>query len=384
LRFAVHRPGSPVASPRSHRMPCGDVPGRVHVRVAGEIAGDAGEEGLALAALRCDMLARRATLARVRGTDLLHPARGLILQATYQQAPRRSENAPVQAGFLSDSTARLFESSLSRSRHASDVEVLHADQVEPARQVGAGLLRPILANVGLAGFYLCDGQLDPGPTGRAALSSCQLALQTASRRCRGLPGRGTVSVSPVDSAALTVMPRSMPTTFPAPGPAMGAGRAAKARCQRPARSRVTLYDFAAGTARDQRNRTHPTLGIHNSPTWRLRRRTCPGFTATTRNPSFRPAFRHVGLRCVPEKKLAIAWEKSRRACCCTIWLPARSQSCSARLSKLPALVQVARRLLSAGPPPQLLLHRKVPDEPCMGAVIPQRHLLAGHGEQAVP
>ena len=85
-----------------HRMPCGDVPGRVHISVAGEIAGDAGEEGLALAALRCDMPARRATLARVRGTDLLHPAGCLVLQAAHQQAPARGQDAPVQAGFLSD------------------------------------------------------------------------------------------------------------------------------------------------------------------------------------------------------------------------------------------------------------------------------------------
>ena len=238
-------------------MPCGDVPGRVHIRITGETAGDAGEESLALAALRCDMPARRATLARERGIDLLHPARGLILQATYQQAPRRSENAPVQAGFLSDSTARLFESSLSRSRHAFDVEVLHADQVEPARQVGAGLLRPILANVGLAGFAFAMASLTRARRVEPRLARASLRCRQRSRRCRGLPGRGTVSVSPVDSAALTVMPRSMPTTFPAPGPAMGAGTAAKARCQRPARSRVTLYDFAAGTARDQRTAPIP-------------------------------------------------------------------------------------------------------------------------------
>ena len=35
MGFAVHRPGNPVASPRSHRMPCGDVPGRVHISMAG-------------------------------------------------------------------------------------------------------------------------------------------------------------------------------------------------------------------------------------------------------------------------------------------------------------------------------------------------------------
>jgi hypothetical protein len=34
MGFAVHRPGNPVASPRSHRMPCGDVPGRVHISMA--------------------------------------------------------------------------------------------------------------------------------------------------------------------------------------------------------------------------------------------------------------------------------------------------------------------------------------------------------------
>ena len=43
-------------------MPCGDIPGRVHISMGGETAGDAGEEGLALAAPRCDMPARRATL----------------------------------------------------------------------------------------------------------------------------------------------------------------------------------------------------------------------------------------------------------------------------------------------------------------------------------
>jgi hypothetical protein len=48
MRFAVHRPGCPVASPRSHGVPRRDVDGRVHVRVAGETAGGAPEDGLAL------------------------------------------------------------------------------------------------------------------------------------------------------------------------------------------------------------------------------------------------------------------------------------------------------------------------------------------------
>ena len=36
MRFAVHRPGCPVASPRSHGVPRRDIPGRIYVRVLGE------------------------------------------------------------------------------------------------------------------------------------------------------------------------------------------------------------------------------------------------------------------------------------------------------------------------------------------------------------
>jgi glucose 1-dehydrogenase len=45
MRFAVHGPGCPVASPRSHGVPRRDVDGRVHISVAGETAGSAPEDG---------------------------------------------------------------------------------------------------------------------------------------------------------------------------------------------------------------------------------------------------------------------------------------------------------------------------------------------------
>ncbi len=48
MRFAVHWPGCPVASPRSHGVPRRDILSRVHVSVAGETAGSAPEHGLAL------------------------------------------------------------------------------------------------------------------------------------------------------------------------------------------------------------------------------------------------------------------------------------------------------------------------------------------------
>src|SRR5437773_7526814 len=117
-------------------MPCGDVPGRVHVSMAGETAGDAGEEGLALAALRCDMPARRATLAGERGINLLHPAGGLVPQATRQQAPARPHDPPVEPGLGADVPAWLSRGSPSRPRHARDVQILDADQVELAGQPG--------------------------------------------------------------------------------------------------------------------------------------------------------------------------------------------------------------------------------------------------------
>src|SRR5690242_17346699 len=110
LRFAVHRPGIPEASPRSHDVPRRDVPGRVHVSVAGVSAGRAHEPRLALTRPRIHVPARRAPLARERSTDLLHPAGRLFLQAAYQQAPSGPQDAAVQPGFLPDAAARVLHS----------------------------------------------------------------------------------------------------------------------------------------------------------------------------------------------------------------------------------------------------------------------------------
>jgi len=135
----------------------------------------------------------------------------------------------------------------------------------------------------------------------------------------------------VDKAADTLTPRSIPTTRPLPGAGIGSGIVANTTCQRPARSRVTRYDFApAGTAQDQRNRTQPTFGTRTSPVLRFRRRTSADLTATILNPTARPALRHVGRRLVLAKKFAIAWAWSRMACCWTITLPSASHGLSAR------------------------------------------------------
>ena len=128
--------------------------------------------------------------------------------------------------FLSDVSAGRLGGSAGRAGHALDVQVLDADQVEPARQVGSGLLSPVLAHVRLTRFQLRDGQLDPGRAGRAALSSCQLALEAADAALPGGLSAGALSISPVDSATLTVTPRSTPATgrCRARGPVRGSRR----------------------------------------------------------------------------------------------------------------------------------------------------------------
>ena len=73
-----------------------------------------------------------------------------------------------------------------------------------------------------------------------------------------------MSISPADTAALTATPRSSPTTMPILGPSTGAGIAAKDTCQRPARP-ASPDDLAGGTARLQRNRTQPALGMNTWP-----------------------------------------------------------------------------------------------------------------------
>ena len=87
-RFAVRRRAQRLASPRSHRMPCGNVQRRVHVHMRLVPAGDAPER-LTLAVPRSDVPARRAALARVRGIDPFHPAGGLVFQPVQEGPPTR-------------------------------------------------------------------------------------------------------------------------------------------------------------------------------------------------------------------------------------------------------------------------------------------------------
>ncbi len=142
-----------------------------------------------------------------------------------------------------------------------------------------------------------------------------------------------------------------------------------------------------GTARDQRNRTHPALGTQTWPTFRDRRRTshCRPRRPVIRNPSSRPALRHDGRPAgFAGRRTPPSPGRSRAA-------PAAVPSGSLRAAtgaragggELPALLQVARRARPARAPVGVLLDGQVPHVPGVAAVVPQHRFLGGRGEQPV-
>ena len=284
MRFAVHGPGNPVASPRSHGVPRRDVDGRVHVRVAGETAGRAQEARLALARLPIHVPARRAPLARERGSDLLHPAGGLVLQPADQQPPAGPQDLPVQPGLLAgrcgpgspacpSPTGSCYRSAGPRpGSHQSGARCRcwsspPSPCAGPSRGPSAGRSRACT----------WPRRFDPAPgAGEPALESPQPAPAPVPVRA------GQCSISPVDRAAETATPRSMPTTWPFPGAGTGSGMTAKATCQRPARSSVTRKD-ARPRARRGTSGTAPSWPSAPGPG-----RPVPGHAAYVPLPPARP------------------------------------------------------------------------------------------------
>src|ERR1035437_2316558 len=274
LRFTLHRPSQNSAvSTCCHGMACRDVSGRVHVGVRPVPASHTYEGRLALATLRCDVLAGVTGLRRVRSFHFFDPAGSLLLQPAREQTPPGFKDAPVEPGLLCDVPARILHGSGSGGSHAFDVEVLDPDHVEPGSEVGAGFLKPVFAPVAIPGFHRPIRVLtflrrfDP----RRARASLRCSRRSRSASFARKP-LGLV-ISPVDSATATVTPRSTPTTPPVPGAGIGSGITANAICQRPARSRVMRYDLQSARSRLRLNQTHPTFGTSTLDRARLSRRT---------------------------------------------------------------------------------------------------------------
>ena len=388
MRFAVHGPGIPEASPRSHGVPRRDVLCRVYVSVAGVSAGGAPEDGLALARLRVHLPARRAALARERGIDLLNSARRLVLQAAHQQAPPGPKDPTVQPGFLPDTMARVLHRAFRRPGHARYLEVFNPNHVEPAGDVSADLLGPVLAPVRLPGLDPRDGQPHPAAASRAPSGAGQLALEPPqpgllppgqARDVQQLPGgQGrTDGHAPVDPGDLPVTrgrdrsgnrrERDMPAARAVPGRPVGLhvrGYGAGPAEPDPPRLRDAHFPDMAGQAAHlswpEGDDSEPLVLAGLAPG------RPPGRVRRVEERSHR-------LSEIPQGLLL-----HHLRACGQPWVS------GAGSGELPALLQVARRARAARTPVRVLLDREVPHVPGMRAVVPQHRLLGGRGKQAIP
>ena len=197
LRFTLRR------DPYRRLSACADGPSgrdvdcRVHVRVRLMPAGHAPEHRLALAVLRCAVPADAAGLRRVRRIDFLDPSRCLVLQPL-DQPPQPLARMPRFRPALARRRFGRYPPVVQGRVWASgawssgDPQVLHPDHVEPAREVGAGLLHPVLAPVTGPGIQLRDRGLHPPrrfePRRHRARRRCSCFSRSCSVRQTGAAG----------------------------------------------------------------------------------------------------------------------------------------------------------------------------------------------------
>jgi len=386
LRFAVRGPGIPDASPRSHRMPCGDVPGRVHVSVQRVSAGHAAKQGLALAAARCDVPARRAKLARVRGTYFLHPAGGLVLQAPDQQTPPGSHDLPVEAGLLPHVPARLLNRTVGGAGHVPDLEILDADHVEPPSDARRRLLAPVLADIRAPGLEPGDRLPDPLAPLRAALSPGQLPLQPPQppllrcgkpRAVQQLSGRqgSAYGHAPVDADGLA---RSRPLDglrddsechMPAPGPVHGHPK------------RLHVLRYLPGPAEP-----HPSgLGHPDLAHVPVQSAHMPRFDMDDAKPLI--------SACLPPRRAPVRPGEEVRHCLVVVAdrlllhdhaAPGQPRVIRPGFGELAAAPREPGHRPASWPPVRLLLNAQVPHIPGVRAVPEERRSLGSRRHQSVP
>jgi len=180
LRFTVRGPASAEVSPCCHRPSGGDVTCGVHVGVARpRTAGDALENRLVLTVFRRDMPAVGAPLRRVCSWNEFESTLGLVVEPGNQQAPALATDLAVEASFLRDVCAGAFLSPARRARHGAHIQVLDADGVEAARQLGGGLFHPVATAIGFAGAQPGNGQFRSCPPVGSAPRPGQTPLQSA-------------------------------------------------------------------------------------------------------------------------------------------------------------------------------------------------------------
>src|SRR6185437_8173855 len=107
----------------------------------------------------------------------LDSARGLVFEALDELAPSGPADLTVEPGLLGDVPAGRLHGPLHRAHHVRGHQVFDADHVEPPRDIGGGLLAPVLTPVGLTGLHAGDLRLDLTAAVRAAPGACELAFQ---------------------------------------------------------------------------------------------------------------------------------------------------------------------------------------------------------------
>ncbi len=389
MRFAVHGPGIPEASPRSHGVPRRDVLGCVHVGIVGETAGCAYETRLALTRLPIHVPARRAPLAREGGSDLLQPSASLLLQPTHQQSPARPQDLPVEPGLLANHPARISPGALRGSGHVVDLQVFDPDQVEAACQVRARLLGPVLPPVRFPGAQPGDGVPHLCAAFRSPLGASQPPLQAEhafalphrqSRHVQQFPGRegGADGHAPVDADDLAVagsrdrVGYGREGDMPVPGTVQGhpVGPYARRHRARPAKP------YPSGLR-------HPYLADVAGHTTHVPLLPAPPHDPKSFVPSSLAPRRPTGRIARVEERRHRLSEVPQRLLLHRLGTCGQPRELRARLGELPTLLQVARGTLPAGTPVLVLLDGQVPDVPGVAAMVPQHRLLGGSGDQPV-
>jgi hypothetical protein len=340
---------------------------------------------LALAVPRFAVSAGTTGLRCERRVDLLYPTRCLLLQPAYKDAPTACQDGSIEPRLCSNVLPRRLENASRRTSHHGKVQVLNADNVEAPRQIGRGLLDPVLAAISLPGLQPGDRYLYSAPPRRTESSTGEPSLKPVQPFpfMRGQAGHGKqlsggqgggYSNTPINSHHRTRSRRLHWFWYNGEGDV-------------PASSGITgdtvglhaLFNYTRPTKPDPAHLGHPQLtNLAGQPPDPL------GFHAndseTLVSPCLPPARLPIrtleestySLREVPQRLLLHLYAPGTQ--------PAKLSSGN---GQLPALGREAGGVPSAGLPPRMLLYCKIPYVPRMRTMTRKQLLLSGRGLEPV-
>ncbi len=383
MRFTVHRPPTGEVSLCWHRPSGGDVAGRVHVGVAPPgFAGDAREDRLALAVFGRDMPTGTASLRREGGRDPFKSARGFMVEPGNQPTPAPTPDCAIQATFLGNPNTGLVERAASGACHRPHVKVLDSNGVEPARQIGCDLLDPVAAAVGFARSESGDRQPGALSAVGAASGAREALLQAAqphpltccqARSVQQFPGgecrRHRHTAIDTNHAGI---PRSRDRV----------GDVGERNMPAPGSIKSDAIRLHTGRHRPRPSESDPADLGHPYPPVVL----VELFDMARLHPNLAEAFMYAGFAprwtpmCAPEEVPHSLGEVPQRLLLHCVRPGRQPVVFGTRVGQLRRLLVVPR-----GVPPRLpklmLLHRQIPHEPRMPAMVQQHDLLSGRRQQ---